>query len=141
MNLNSLIIAADTSRARLFRTGQTNAVQTPLELLEVEAIERATVPPAQTNASLASSDDELRAFARQIARRAAHFAEYHFCNPVIVSAAPGVLPVLSAELERELPHVYVRSVSGEVASLPAPELLDALCRREAFTPVHYPPHV
>jgi hypothetical protein len=128
MNQNSLIIAADASRARLFRTAHPNVDQTSLELLEVEAIDRA------------GHDEELRAFARQIAERAAHFAQYHLCNPIIVSATHAVSPLLSVELEQELPHVYVRSVSGEMASLPAPELLDALCKREAFTPVQYPPH-
>lgn len=164
MNLNSLIIAADTSRARLFRTAQTNVVQTPLELLEVEAIECSPAKPVEANAaepfsaqapristegpgrvfdaaSPSHRDDALEGFATQIAKRAAHFAQYHLCNPVIVSATPGVSPLLWAALERELPHVYVRSVGGEVASLPAPELLDALCKREAFAPVHYPPHL
>lgn len=160
MNLNSLIIAADTSRARLFRTARTNVVQTPVELLEVEAIERGRAQP-DTGAGRSSAqelpaspggsrhvfdesephdDDELRGFARQIAERAAHFAQYHFCNPVIVSATHGISPLLLAELERELPHVYVRSVGGDAASLPAPELLDSLRERKAFAPVQYPSH-
>jgi hypothetical protein len=139
MNLNSLIIAADASRARLFRTAQTNLEQTPVELLEVDAIERGSTTSNKADAgSEPQRKEELRAYVRQIAERGAHFAEYHFCNPIIVSATHGVSPLLVEALEREVPHVYLRSVSGDAASLPTSELLDSLREQEAFTPVRYP---
>jgi hypothetical protein len=58
MNLNSLIIAADASRARLFRTAQTNLEQAPVELLEIAAVERA---PTTSNNPDAGSEPQRKA--------------------------------------------------------------------------------
>jgi protein required for attachment to host cells len=154
MNLNSLIIVADASRARLFRTAQTNIVAEPVELIEIDAIDCPAGRIGPANANEASSpygvsasdaphveargDAPLSGFARQIAARAAQFAHYHFCNPVIVAAPADVYMAIQAELARELPHVYTRSVIGDIAELPPRQLMHDLQERGAFAAVHYP---
>jgi hypothetical protein len=150
MNLNSLIIAADASHARLYRTAHPNDAPSQVELIEVDALMRVDASEASANADEGcmqgqargasnepTGDARLQAFARRIAERAATFARYHFCNPMIVSATADTYPALRDELARELPHVYVRSVIGDIAQLPAPELLNALSARKMFAPVHY----
>jgi protein required for attachment to host cells len=140
MNLNSLVIVADASRARLFRTAQTNVAAEPVELIEIDAIER---PPRSANRSnadhvAAPGDDSLSGFSRQIAERAARFAHYHLCNPVIVAAPGDVYAAIQTELARELPRVYTRSVIGDIAQLPPHQLMHDLQERGAFAAVHYP---
>jgi hypothetical protein len=129
MNLNSLIIVADASRARLFRTAQTNEVAEPVELIEIEAIEG----PEQR----LGGPDALNGFARQIARCAAGFAQYHFCNPVIVAAPGDIYDAIQSALARELPHAYTRSVIGDIAQLPPRKLLRDLQERGAFAAVRH----
>ena len=147
MNLNSLIIVADASRARFFRTAQTNVPREPVELIEVDALQRSeTADEASTLAGQRSAGtraaegagDELRQFARQIANRAARFAEYHFCNPVIVAGDVEVSSFVQAELGHELPGVYTRPIAGDVASLPPRALLQDLLQQGAFEAVKYP---
>jgi hypothetical protein len=132
MNLNSLIIVADLSRARLFRTAQTTAGDEPLELIELAHLERSD------SEGRGSSTENPSPFSRHVARRAAQFAEHHFCNPVITVADTGVLPALSNELESALPSVYLRSVYADLTDLGPPELLRELMKREAFTPKQHP---
>ncbi len=136
MNMNSLIIVADASRARLFRTAQTNVVAEPVELIEIDAV--AAGAPAAPDPGAASADPPLSGLARRVAERAAQFAHYHFCNPVIVAAPDEVYAAIQTELARELPHVYTRSVIGNVAELPPRQLMHDLQQRGAFTAVHYP---
>jgi protein required for attachment to host cells len=150
MNMNSLIIVVDASRARLFRTAHASIAETSLELIEIEALEypEARAEPGGTPASEGAprdavdrgeaQSDGLRGFARRIAVRAALFARYHFCNPVIVAAPQAIAASLLTEIERELPQVYVRLVSGEVAELPERELLRELQNRSVFTAAQYP---
>jgi hypothetical protein len=147
MNLNSLVIVADASRARLFRTAQTNVPSEPVELIEVDALQRSETlgeaPTAGRRHSIHTGApegqrDELRQFARNIANRAARFAEYHFCSPVIVAGELDVSSAVQDELGRELPGVYTRAFSGDAASLPPRELLRDLARRGAFEAVRYP---
>jgi len=123
MNLNSLVIAADASSARLFRTGQTNHVEEPVELIQIDQLEPAAQEPGL--------------FARQIAERVARFAELHLCNPIIIAATSAMSPVLTAEIEREVPRSYVRPVVGDWAELPVRQLMDDLRERGAFSAVHY----
>ena len=73
MNLNSLIIVADASRARLFRTAQTNVVAEPVELIEIDAVE-AEAPAAPAGADAAPADAVLSDRSRRVASRAAQFA-------------------------------------------------------------------
>jgi protein required for attachment to host cells len=154
MNLNSLIIVADASRARLFRTAQTNVVAEPVELIEIDAIERPEArvggsdpdepfAPCSASASAAHhaearDDAPLSGFAHEIAVRAARFAHYHFCNPVIVAAPGDVYTAIQAELARELPHVYTRSVIGDIAQLPSRQLMHDLQERGVFAAVRHP---
>jgi hypothetical protein len=154
MNLNSLLIVADASRARLFRTAQTNVAAEPVELIEIDAVERpegrvgAADPDEAPSPSGATASDPhhveargdapLGGFAHQTAVRAARFAHYHFCNPVIVAAPGDVYTAIQAELARELPHVYTRSVIGDFAQLPPRQLMHDLRERGAFAAVHYP---
>lgn len=154
MNLNSLVIVADASRARLFRTAQTNVVAEPVELIEIDAIQRPEARVGGSDPDWASSprsanrpdadhvdappDDSLSGFSRQIAERAARFAHYHFCNPVIVAAPVDVHAAIQTELARELPRVYTRSVIDDIAQLPPRQLMHDLQERGAFAAAHYP---
>lgn len=133
MNMNSLIIVADASRARLFRTAQTNVAAEPVELIEIDAVD-AHAPAADA----APADAALSDLSRRVAACAAQFAHYHFCNPVIVAAPDDVYAAIQRELARELPHVSTRSVIADVAELPPRQLMHDLQRRGAFSAVHYP---
>jgi protein required for attachment to host cells len=124
MNMNSLVIAADASRARLFRTAQTNVGEHPVELIEIDVLDDSE---AQAHDAV-----ELRRFAEQIAERAAQFARYHFCNPVVLAAPSAVSSVMLAELERKLSNVYIHPIIGDMARLPARALMLALQERAAF---------
>jgi protein required for attachment to host cells len=140
MNMNSLIIVADAARARLFRTAKTGDVEAAIELVEIEALDasrwRGESNRAEAQASPSSaSDDEVVQFARQVAGRAAQFAHYHFCNPVIIVASLPLSTAMFAELERELPNAHVRRVTGDMAQLPPRELMRQLQARAAFTPL------
>lgn len=142
MNMNSLIIVADAARARLFRTAKTGDVEAAVELVEVEALdasrwrELGNSAESQEKASLSSaSDGEVVRFARQVAGRAAQFAHYHFCNPLIVVASLPLSTLLFGELERELPNAHVRRVTGDLVELPPSELMRQLQARTAFTPL------
>jgi hypothetical protein len=152
MNLNSLIIVADASRARLFRTAQTNIAAEPVELIEIEAIEgpekrvgqpdidpsaRLTAEAAGARPPDARRDAPLSAFAQRIAQCAAGFAQYHFCNPVIVAGPGDIYAAIQSALARELPHVYTRSVIGDIAQLPPRQLLRDLQQRGAFAAVRH----
>ena len=57
---------------------------------------------------------------------------------MIVAAPDDVYAAIQSELARELPHVYTRSVIGNVAELPPRQLMHDLQRRGAFSAVHYP---
>jgi protein required for attachment to host cells len=129
MNMNSLVIVADAARARLFRTAKTSDAEAAVELVEVEALDAGDAAPSS------AVDDELPRFARQIASHAAQFAHYHFCNPFIVVASLPVSTAIFGELERELPNVHVRRVTGEMVELPPRELMHELLERAAFTPL------
>jgi protein required for attachment to host cells len=145
MNLNSLIIVADDSRARLLRTAQTNMPEEPVELIEVDALQRSEEPGEASTSGRrdsgrpgATEGDALRKFAHQIANRAARFAEYHYCNPLIVAGELEVSSIVLDELGRELPGVYTRSLTGDVASLPLRDLMRDLLKRGAFEAAKYP---
>jgi protein required for attachment to host cells len=129
MNMNSLVIVADTARARLFRTAKTSDAEVGIELLEVEALDAKDAIPTS------AVGDDLPRFARQIASHAAQFAHYHFCNPFIVVASPPVSMAIFGELERELPNAHVRRVTAEMGELPPRELIRELLERAAFTPL------
>jgi protein required for attachment to host cells len=152
MNLNSLVIAADASRARLYRTAHPNDLESEVELIEMDTIGRFEPHEAPAEARQGCSADEARSahgspvklqgdelpdFARRIAQRTAKFAQFHYCNPVVILATADMYPALLDELARELPHVYVRSVIGDTARLPAAEIMKVLLEHEVFTAVKY----
>lgn len=127
MNMNSLIIVAGSTRARLFRTGHPSDPQAPVELIEVGRVD-----------ADADAGPRSEPFARQVAARAASFARDHFCNPVIVSAARAVEGALLRELERALPQAQIRRIPADLSALGPRRLMRALEEREAFAPRLYP---
>jgi protein required for attachment to host cells len=141
MNMNSLIIATDASRARLFRTARTNVAEEPVELIEVDVIdarEACVQAPDDDEGSLARrgsghDDVKVRHFAMEITDRVARFAQHHFCNPVILVAVDEVSSAVLTELEHKLSNVYIHQIIGETARLPASALLSELSEREAFS--------
>jgi len=138
MNMNSLVLVADAASARLFRTANSGVAKAPIELIEMDAIHAPGAAGQDASMERASLSDGARAlalFARDIADRAAEFAHYHFCNPIIVVAGPGVSASILSELERALPNAHIRRVTGDMAALSAPELMHELLERAAFTPL------
>lgn len=135
MNMNSLIIVADASRARLFRTAQTNVAEAPVELVELDSVEAPVREAAHRDRGLADraqSDADLDSFAIRVAERVARFASHHFCNPVVVTAPQELSASLVAELEYRLSDGCIHRIAGDFSGLPAPELLHELQKREAF---------
>jgi hypothetical protein len=115
--MNNLIIVADASHARLFRLAKTAESE---ELIPIDPMAEAGVN-AREHAPAAPED-----FAERIARQAAQFARYHVCNPVVVAAPAGTSERLLAELERQLPQTYIRSIVRDMAALEPAELLHVL---------------
>lgn len=138
MNLNSLVIAADASRARLFRTAQTNRGAEPVELIEIEVIEAEAPVPESSRCDGSVADRshggrDLASFATRVAERVARFAQYHFCNPVVVAATHEVSSALLVELEHRLSNVYIHRITGDFAGLQPRALMHELLRQEAFS--------
>ena len=140
--MNSLVIVADASCARLFRTAATDATQAPVELIEVgslhlsETEDRSPPKDARVEGRVGEPApvETLPRFANRIAVRAAQFAHYHFCNPFIVVSEEPESAAILGELAHELPNAHVRRVTADVAQLPPRELMRALQERAAFTP-------
>lgn len=143
MNMNSLVIVADASRARLFRTAVTPVANAPVELVEIESLHATETPDqslrmdarADATGAGSASAEALPRFANRIAVRAAEFAHYHFCNPFIVVSDESVSTAILGELAHELPNSHVRRVMANVADLPPRELMQELQERAAFTPL------
>ena len=142
MNMNSLVIVSDAECARMFRTAKTAAPKAPVELVEIETIHASPAGPheaargarAAAAGTAPAAGGELAPFATQIAARAAQFAHYHFCNPVLVVASETVSTAIFAELERALPNAHVRRVVADLGALRAPEILRQLEDAAAFEP-------
>jgi protein required for attachment to host cells len=146
MNMNSLIIVADAARARLFRTAPINVTDSQpstehgeeqVELIEVDALDAREAPLGQPESAEAHDELERRRFAQQVVERVARFAQYHFCNPVIVAAPQPVASSIVDELGREVRNTYVRTFIGDFEELPPGAVLDDLQRRGAFAAVKY----
>jgi protein required for attachment to host cells len=143
MNMNSLVIVADASRARLFRTAATNVAEPTIELIEIDSLNAAEPPDqAPRQDELAANgeaenvpSESLRRFADRIAIHTAQFAHGHFCNPFIVVSDQPVSAAILAGLARELPNVHVRRVTADVAQMPPRELMQELQQRAVFTPL------
>ncbi len=137
MNMNSLIIVAGGTGARLFRTARTNNTSVPVELLQLAAL----VDPEASGDGVAgapagSGGRESPRFAHQIAENVARFARDHVCNPVILVTPQASSSLLLGEIERELPKgVYVRSLVGELTELTPTEVLQDLQDRGALSSV------
>jgi hypothetical protein len=157
MNLNALIVVADSARARLFRIVKTEAPRAPVALRELESLvhpeARIKESSRYTDSAPAASrtgkgpghtmDDhrgardaeERRRFARQIAQAVARSVRAYSQNPVITVASHAMHAGLTAELASELPkEVYVRSEIGELTELSPSELLEDMENRAVFTP-------
>jgi protein required for attachment to host cells len=115
--MNSLIIVADASRARLFRIAKASGSEDSNELIELDSVRDTGAIAGQTAAPR---------FAERIARQAARFALHHVCNPVVVAAPPGTSRPLLDALERQLPETYIRSIVRDMTALEPPELLHDL---------------
>jgi hypothetical protein len=143
MNMNSLVIVADASRARLFRTAATNLAEAPIELIEVGSLQacepRVRDPRRETQGAGGEADngssETLPGFAHRVAVGAAQFAHDHFCNPFIVVSDQPVSAALLAALAHEVPNGHIRRVTADVVQLPPRELMRELERRAAFIPL------
>jgi hypothetical protein len=134
MNHNSLITVVEADRARFFRTAITNRVDQPVELIEVDTI---SSRDDLAELSEAPASGARQAFARRIAERVARFAEYHYCNPVIVAAPPDVAPLVADRLGRHVGAVQVRSFVDDWSQLAPSDVLERLQKRGAFSAVHH----
>jgi protein required for attachment to host cells len=158
MNSNTLVIVADSARARLFRIQRTDAPRAPIRLLEAESlvhpearvkeVERhsgsfpSAVRPGKAGQGHtlddhrgAHAEEERRRFARAIAESVRRSVKEHSYNPVIAVATHAMHSLLESELARDLPKdVQVRSEIGEWSQLSPSELLEELQDRGAFQP-------
>jgi len=158
MNINSLIVVADSARGRLFRMVETNAPRAPIALRETESLvhpearvkegERhsgsfpAGVRPGKGGQGHTLDDhrgaheaEERRRFAKSLARAVAGSVGQHPSNPVIVVATHALHALLASELARELPReVEVRSQIGELTELTPSEILEELEHRGVVQP-------
>jgi protein required for attachment to host cells len=116
-DMNTLIIVADDSHARLYRIAKTADSE---ELIPIEPMGNAGAH-SREQARAAPQD-----FAENIARHAARFALYHVCNPVVVAAPAGTSERLLAELERQLPEAYIRSLVRDMVGVEPAELLQVV---------------
>ena len=156
MNLNTLVVVADSARARLFRMQRTTAPRAPIQLLEAESLvhpesrvkegERhsGSFPAGVRSGKVgqghtlddhrgAHEAEERRRFAKAIAQSVSRSVKANAHNPVIAVATYAMHALLSSELERDLPkEVRVRSEIGEFSELTPSELLEELQQRGAF---------
>ena len=114
--MNTLIIVADTQRARLFRLAHRAGSREPLELIEIDSIQNASEAHAALD------------FPVRVAEHAATFARYHVCNPVIVTAPLATSRTLLRELERQLPETYILPLACDLSAVEPSELLPSLQR-------------
>lgn len=157
MNLNALVLVADSARARLFRIIETNSPRARIALKEVESLvhpvarvkegdRHSDASPSVSHSGkgaghtvddhrAAHEQEERRRFAKVIAQSVARTVKEQSHNPVITVATHAIHSLLGAELERQLPkEVYVRSEIGELSELTPTELLEELEQRGAFLP-------
>jgi len=156
MNVNTLIVVADSSRARLFRIAKTDAPRAPFALQEAESLvhpearikegdrHTGSFPAAHSGTGGQSGhtlDDhragheaeERRRFAKAVCRSVARSVMEHDHPFVITLSTHALHALLTGELERELPKgVRVRSEIGEFSELSPPALLEELERRGAL---------
>lgn len=153
MNVNTLVVVADSARARLFRIATTTAPRAPFVLRETESLVH---PEARIkegdrhtgSVSVAHSGkggqgghslndhrgaheaEERRRFAKAVCHSVARSVMGHDHPAVLVLATHALHSLLHGELGRELPKdVRVRSEVGEFSELTPSELLDELERR------------
>jgi protein required for attachment to host cells len=157
MNLNALVLVADSARARLFRVVETDSPRAPIVLKEMESLvhpqARIKEGERHSDASLSIShsgkggghtvDDhraahdreEWRRFAKDIAHAVARTVKEQSRNPLITVTTHAVHALLADELARQLPkEAYVRAEIGELSELTPTELLEELERRGVFKP-------
>jgi protein required for attachment to host cells len=153
MNVNALIVVADSARARLFRIATTTAPRAPFVLRESESLvhpearikegdrHTGSVPVAhsgkggQGGHSLddhrgAHEAEERRRFAKAVCHSVARSVMEHDHSAVLVLTTHALHALLSGELARELrKEVRVRLEIGEFSELSPSELLDELEQR------------
>jgi protein required for attachment to host cells len=156
MNVNTLIVVADSSRARLFRIARTDAPRAPFVLQETESLvhpeariqegdrHTGSLPAAHSGKAGqgghtlddhrgAHEAEERRRFAKAICHSVARSVMEHDHPAVIALSTHALQALLAGELERELPkEVRVRSEIGEFSELSPSALLEELERRGAL---------
>jgi hypothetical protein len=158
MNTDTLVIVADSARARLFRIVKSDAPRAPFLLHELESLVHPAARIKQSERYSGSFpagahsgkggqgghilDDhrgahesgERRRFARAVCQSAARSLKEHMQHAVIAVSTHALHSLLSQELERELPkHTQIRSEIGEFSALTPSELLAELQRRGALS--------
>ncbi|MEO8178890.1 MAG: host attachment protein [Deltaproteobacteria bacterium] len=156
MNANTLIVVADSSRARLFRIVKTDAPRAPFVLWEAESLvhPEARIKEGDRHAGsisaahsgkagqgghtlddhrVAHEAEERRRFAKAVCHSVARSVMEHGHPAVLVLSTHALHAFLAGELERELPkEVRVRSEIGEFSELSPSALLEELERRGAL---------
>jgi hypothetical protein len=156
MNVNTLVVVADSSRARLFRIAATDAPRAPFVLRETESLvhpearikegdrHTGSFPAAHSGKAGqgghtlddhrgAHEAEERRRFAKAVCHSVARSVMEHDHPAVLALSTHAVHSLLAGELERELPKtVRVRSEIGEFSELSPSALLEELERRGAL---------
>ncbi|MEY4543967.1 MAG: hypothetical protein RL685_162 [Pseudomonadota bacterium] len=157
MNLNALVLVADSARARLFRIVETDSPRARIALEELESLvhpearvkegdRHSDASPSVSHSGkggghtlddhrAAHEQEERRRFAKTIAHSVARTVKEQFRDPVIAVATHAVHALLADELARQLPkEAHVRAEIGELSELTPTELLEELERRGALRP-------
>jgi len=150
MNVNTLIVVADSARARLFRIVKTDAPRAPFVLQETESLvhpearikqgdrHTGSVSVAHSGQGGHTLDDhrgahdaeERRRFAKAVCHSVARSVMEHDHPAVIALSTHALHALLAGELERELPKdLRVRSEIGEFSEMSPSALLEELERR------------
>jgi protein required for attachment to host cells len=155
MNTDTLIIVADSARARLFRIVKSDAPRAPFALQEAASLvnpeARVKEGERQSGASPvaahsgkggghafedhreAHETEERRRFARSVSHSAALSVKEHKQTTVVALSTHALHSLLSRELERELPKdIRIRTEIGEFSELTPSELLEELQHRGAL---------
>jgi protein required for attachment to host cells len=158
MNPNTLIVVADSARARLFQIETTDHPRAPVRLREMESLVHpdarskegdhyaGSFPAAVGNSATgqghtlndhrgAHEAENLRRFARDVAQSVARVVKEQASVPVLVVATHALHAVLGSELVRALPRdAKVQSEIAELSELTPSELLGELEHRRLLQP-------
>jgi protein required for attachment to host cells len=158
MNTDTLVLVADSARARLFRIVRSDAPRAPFKLHESDSLvhPEARIKESERHSGSfpsgghsgkggqgghtlddhrgAHESEERRRFAHAVSESVARSVKEHEQHAIIALSTHAMHSLLSRELEHQLPRdIPIRSEIGEFSELTPSELLEELERRGALS--------